>query len=483
MSEGVFSDFFKSKAVRTKNLPTSILEKDDSSQTAPLQDQFESRFTGMTPEKMMEIQEYVERFVRDDTQNKTEIFKDPNEFNNRNEIQNSIKRGLSDYMRVHGIQTIISTAELKIKQNIWDELVGYGPLEPLLKNEQVTEIMVINAEKIYIEEAGDLKLASIRFKDYAHIKRILDRIIAPIGRKVDEQTPIVDARLPQGFRLNAVISPISLNGDLYITIRKFPTKKWTPEDLIRFGSASKKIFDFLELCVKARKNICVSGGTGSGKTTLLNVLSNCIPKNERIITIEDTAELKLIGDHILSEEARPANSEGTGAITIRDLVKTALRQRPDRIVVGECRGAEALDMLQAMNTGHDGSMTTGHANSPRDFLSRLEYMCMSGGGDMPLSAIRPQIASAVDIIVQIGRVRINGKKARKTLGIVEVLNGFTEDGDYRLLPLFESKFKGADKHEICPTGKLPTFIDELVEDFDFDIHDLDEPKVKPEPKV
>ena len=483
MSEGVFSDFFKSKAVRTKNLPTSILEKNDSSQTAPLQDPFESRLTGMTPEKMIEIQEYVERFVRDDTQNKTEIFKDPNEFNNRNEIQNSIKRGLSDYMRVHDMQTIISTAELKIKQNVWDELVGYGPLEPLLKNEQVTEIMVINAEKIYIEEAGDLKLASIRFKDYAHIKRILDRIIAPIGRKVDEQTPIVDARLPQGFRLNAVISPISLNGDLYITIRKFPTKKWTPEDLIRFGSASRKIFDFLELCVKARKNICVSGGTGSGKTTLLNVLSNCIPKNERIITIEDTAELKLIGDHILSEEARPANSEGTGAITIRDLVKTALRQRPDRIVVGECRGAEALDMLQAMNTGHDGSMTTGHANSPRDFLSRLEYMCMSGGGDMPLSAIRPQIASAVDIIVQIGRVRINGKKARKTLGIVEVLNGFTEDGDYRLLPLFESKFKGADKHEICPTGKHPTFIDELVEDFDFDIHDLDEPKVKPEPKV
>lgn len=483
MADDVFSEFFKKKAIQSQNLPTSILDDDKTSTIPASISTIESKFTGMEPEKMIAIQEYVERFVRDDTQNKTDIFKDPNEFNNKNEIQNSIKKGIADYIRTYNLMTIPGTAELKIKQNIWDELVGYGPLEPLLKNEQVTEIMVINAEKVYIEEAGDLKLASIRFKDYAHIKRILDRIIAPIGRKVDEQTPIVDARLPQGFRLNAVISPISLNGDLYITIRKFPTKKWTPEDLIRFGSASREIFDFLELCVKARKNICVSGGTGSGKTTLLNVLSNCIPKNERIITIEDTAELKLVGDHILSEEARPANSEGTGAITIRDLVKTALRQRPDRIVVGECRGAEALDMLQAMNTGHDGSMTTGHANSPRDFLSRLEYMCMSGGGDMPLSAIRPQIASAVDIIVQIGRVRINGKKARKTLEIVEVLNGFTEDGDYRLLPLFDSKFKGADKHEICPTGKLPTFIDELVEDFGFNIHDLDEPTVKPEPKI
>ena len=482
MSEGIFSEFFKNQAVQQRKLPISVLEEKEESSISTIQT-FESKITGISPEKIIEIQEYAERFVREDTQNRTDIFKDPTEFNNKNAIETSIKKGIKSYMDTYKMLTLPSSANFQLQQNIWNELVGFGPLEPLLKNEQVTEIMVINAEKIYIEEAGELKRSSIRFKDYSHIKRILDRIIAPIGRKVDEQTPIVDARLPQGFRLNAVISPVSLNGDLYITIRKFPTKKWTPEDLIRFGSASREIFDFLELCVRARKNICVSGGTGSGKTTLLNVLSNCIPPNERIITIEDTAELKLVGDHILSEEARPANSEGSGAITIRDLVKTALRQRPDRIVVGECRGAEALDMLQAMNTGHDGSMTTGHANSPRDFLSRLEYMCMSGGGDMPLSAIRPQIASAVDIIVQIGRVRIDGKKARKTLEIVEVLNGFSEDGDYRLVPLFDSKFKGSDKHEICPTGNLPTFIDELVEDFDFDVTTLDEPKVKPEPKV
>ena len=436
----------------------------------------------LSTEALLSIKEFVEKYVRDATTSCGDIFENPNETNNKMKINSFISEGINRYTDKYN-QFISREHEDEISTSVWNELVGFGPLEPLLQDETITEIMVLNANKIYVEQNGDKILRNdIKFKDYSHIKRILDRIISPIGRKVDEQTPIVDARLPQGFRLNAVISPISLGGDLYITIRKFPTKVWTPQDLINFKSAPKEVFDFLELCVKSKKNICVSGGTGSGKTTLLNVLSNCIPVDDRIITIEDVAELKLVGNHILSEEARHANSEGKGEISIRDLVKTALRQRPDRIVVGECRGAEALDMLQAMNTGHDGSMTTGHANSPVDFLSRLEYMCMCAG-DMPLNAIKPQIASAVGLIVQIGRVRINGKNARRMLEIDEVLSDFDENGNYQLRPIFDSKFKGSGKHEIAPTGYLPTFTDELIEDYNFDPHTLDKPKEYVEPSL
>ena len=476
--EKLFTSYFKESEIRKNKEKLGI--SNDLRKNKEVQVEKRS-LDKLDSSGLLIIQEFVEDYVRKETKNQTGIFKDPNKAENKNTIIKYIDDGISNYKEKTNTY-ITQEHEKEIRQNVWYELIGFGPLEPALQDQSITEIMVVNANKTYIEKSGSLILSDIKFKDYDHIKRIIDRIIAPIGRKIDEQSPIVDARLPQGFRLNTVISPIALSGGLFVTIRKFPTKVWTPQDLINFGSAPPEVFDFLELCVKARKNIFVSGGTGSGKTTLLNVLSNCIPPKERIITIEDTAELKLVGDHILSEEARPANAEGKGAITIRDLVKTALRQRPDRIVVGECRGAEALDMLQAMNTGHDGSMSTGHANSPRDLMSRLEYMCMCAG-DMPLEAIRPQIASALSVIVQIGRVKINGKPARKTLEIVEVLNEFDKNGDYVLKPIFDSKFKGSGKHEIAPTGYIPTFADELVEDFNFNIHALDKPEVYVEPHL
>lgn len=466
--EKVFKQFFQENEIKTGQTKMGVAN-DVFQQEMANQSNSRKDIDRLTPREMVILENKVEDYVRDNTKHNMEIFKNPEKIENKNKIMQYITDGIKSTN-----QFLSKKHSDELSKKVWDELTGFGPLQPLLDDPSITEVMVIDANKSFIEKDGDLQLADIKFKDYNHIKRILDRIIAPIGRKIDEQNPIVDARLPQGFRLNAVIAPIALHGGAFITIRKFPTKKWQPEDLIRFKSAPKEVFDFLELCVKARKNICVSGGTGSGKTTLLNVLSNCIPPNERIITIEDVAELKLVGNHILSEEARHANSEGVGEVSIRDLVKTALRQRPDRIIVGECRGAEALDMLQAMNTGHDGSMTTGHANTPRDFLSRLEYMCMCAG-DMPLAAIKPQIASAVTIIVQIGRTRINDKKCRRMLEIDEVINEFDENGDYVLKKIFDSKFKGSGKHEIAPTGYLPTFTDELVQDYGFDVHDLDKP--------
>lgn len=487
MSDKVFSDYFNEMEINKvkQNIDdetNSIINKQNINNN---QSNKRSTLDKIDSYNKVAIQDYVEEFVRKATNTQTEIFKDPNKLENRNIITGYIAKGLKKY-KTDFNKYISPSTEKEIMSAVWDELIGYGPLEPLLKDPDITEIMVIDANKTYIEKKGDKMLAPIRFKNCNHIKRILDKIIQPIGRKIDEQTPTVDARLPQGFRLNAVIPPIALNDGVFITIRKFPSKVWTPEDLIKFKSAPREVFDFLELCVKSKKNICVSGGTGSGKTTLLNVLSNCIPKDDRIITIEDVAELKLVGDHICSEEARQPNAEGKGAVTIRDLVKNALRQRPDRIVVGECRGAEALDMLQAMNTGHDGSMTTGHANSPRDLMSRLEYMCMCAG-DMPLSAIRPQISSALNLVVQIGRVRINGKNARRMLEIDEVITGFKktsrQDDDYILVPIFDSKFKGSDKHEIAPTGNLPTFIDELEEDWGFDRNELKKPEKYIEPAL
>ncbi len=477
-SNGIFKNFIE----KHNNAQAQAVGQEQQS-NEPVQAK-RGKFDNLSADSIMSIKEAIERSVREMASGQLDIFTKPDDPNNRNEIMGYISKALKNYKEQGPRKTFISREnEDAIVTGVWNELTGFGPLEPLLADETITEIMVLNANKIYVEQKGDKVLRNdVRFKDYAHIKRILDRIIAPIGRKVDEQTPIVDARLPQGFRLNAVIHPISLSDDLYITIRKFPTKVWTPKDLIDFRSAPKSVFDFLELCVRAKKNICVSGGTGSGKTTLLNVLSNCIPPDERIITIEDVAELKLVGNHILSEEARHANSEGKGEVSIRDLVKTALRQRPDRIVVGECRGAEALDMLQAMNTGHDGSMTTGHANSTSDFLSRLEYMCMCAG-DMPLSAIRPQIASAISIIVQIGRVRIDGKPARRMLEIDELLSDFDGKGNYQLCPIFDSKFKGQNKHEISPTGYLPTFLDELKEDYGFDPRLLAKPRKYEEPHL
>jgi len=305
----------------------------------------------------------------------------------------------------------------RIAIEIYDSIRGLGPLEKLLADESITEIMVNGAKQVYVERKGKLMQSDVTFYDNEQLLNVIDRIVSPLGRHIDEANPMVDARLQDGSRVNAVIAPLSLKGPL-LTIRKFSKKPLTVQNLIDYGSLTLKMAAFLEACVKGRLNVVVSGGTGSGKTTLLNVLSAYIPFDERIVTIEDAAEIQLQQQHVLTLEARPANLEGTGQVSIRDLVRNALRMRPDRIIVGEVRGGEALDMLQAMNTGHDGSLTTGHANSTRDMLARLETMVLMAGMNLPLPAIRQQIASAIDIIVQQSRMRDG---SRKVIGISEVL--------------------------------------------------------------
>lgn len=309
----------------------------------------------------------------------------------------------------NSMQVLTRTERLQLVDDICDELLGLGPLEPLLKDESITEIMVNGPKDIFIEQKGKLQHTGIKFYDDLHLMNIIERILAPLGRRVDESSPLVDARLADGSRVNIIIPPLSLIGPV-ITIRKFSKNALSMEDLVSFGTLSKNMAEFLEGCVKARLNILVSGGTGSGKTTTLNALSSFIPENERIVTIEDAAELKLQQRHVVTLESRPANIEGHGAITIRDLVRNALRMRPDRIVVGEVRSGEALDMLQAMNTGHDGSLTTAHANTPRDVLSRLETMVLMAGMELPVKAVRSQVSSAIDLILQQSRIRDGSRK-------------------------------------------------------------------------
>ncbi len=341
------------------------------------------------------------------------------------------------------------------------EILGYGPLEPLLADDSITEIMVNGPYNIYVERAGNLIRTNITFEDEDHVLRVLDRIVAPLGRRVDESSPTVDARLPDGSRVNAVIRPIALCGPT-ITIRKFSKRPFTVKDLIGFGSMTPEIAEFLRAAVIARLNIVVSGGTGSGKTTLLNVLSSFIPDDERIVTIENAAELRLNQEHVVPLESRPPNIEGRGEISIRDLVVNALRMRPDRIVVGECRAGEALDMLQAMNTGHEGSMTTAHSNSPRDTLARLETMCMMAGMELPQRAIREQIASAVDLIVHQERMRDG---TRKIVKITEIQG---MEGDViTMSDLFEFEQTGIEAGKVIgrirPTGLRPKFMDRIEE--------------------
>ena len=304
----------------------------------------------------------------------------------------------------------------RLVEELISEILGLGPIEPLLKDPSVTEVMVNGPDSIYIERKGRLQKTDVRFRNTEHLMHIIDRIVTAVGRRVDESSPMVDARLADGSRVNVIISPLSLTGPC-VTIRKFSKDVLTVDKMIEFGSFDQRMAEFLEDCVKGRLNIVVSGGTGSGKTTLLNVLSSYVPATERIVTLEDSAELQLKQDHVVTLETRPPNIEGEGEVTMRDLVRNALRMRPDRIIVGECRTGEALDMLQAMNTGHDGSMTTAHANSARDALSRLETMVLMSGMELPLRAIRSQIASAVDIIVQIARLRDG---SRKIINIAEV---------------------------------------------------------------
>jgi pilus assembly protein CpaF len=349
------------------------------------------------------------------------------------------------------------------RQRLFDQIVaeiqGFGPLEPLLADETVTEIMVNGPKNIFVERKGNITRANVAFEDDEHVMRVLDRIVAPLGRRIDESSPLVDARLPDGSRVNAVIRPISLVGPT-ITIRKFFKKPLTIEDLIRFGSMTKEIAEFLRACVIARLNIIVSGGTGSGKTTLLNVLSGFIPNDERIVTIENAAELQLRQEHVVTLESRPPNIEGKGAVTIQDLVVNSLRMRPDRIVVGECRSGEALDMLQAMNTGHDGSLTTLHSNSPRDTIARLEVMCLMAGMDLPVRAIREQIASAVDLICHQERLRDGTRK------IVKISEVQGMEGDMiTMSDIFEFEQTGVEGGKIVgrirPTGIRPKFTDRI----------------------
>jgi pilus assembly protein CpaF len=349
------------------------------------------------------------------------------------------------------------------KERLFEELaadvIGFGPIEPLLNDATVSEVMVNGPDKVYIERKGRLLLSDVRFDDDDHVRRVIDRIVSPLGRHVDEASPICDARLPDGSRVNVVIPPISLVGPA-ITIRKFTKEKLKVDDLIRFGSITPEIAEFLKACVHARLNVVISGGTGSGKTTLLNVLSNFIPDDERIVSIEDSAELQLAKEHWIRMETRPANIEGTGAVTARDCMKATLRMRPDRVIIGECRSGEALDMLQAMNTGHDGSLTTGHANTPRDMLSRLETMVLMAGMDLPVRAIREQISSAVDVIIQQSRMRDH---SRKVTHITEVQG---MEGDKIILQdifLFEQEAfeNGKVVGTIKPTGVRPKFMSKI----------------------
>ena len=348
----------------------------------------------------------------------------------------------------------------RIKKEVFDEALRLGPLEDLLADDSVTEIMVNGPHQVYVERNGQLQLTDLQFSDDASVLAIIERIVAPLGRRIDESQPYVDARLKDGSRVNAIIPPLSLVGPS-ITIRKFAKKKLTVDDFIRFGTWNADAAAFMEVCVKLRKNIIVAGGTGSGKTTLLNLLSSFIPETERIVTVEDAAELKLMQPHVVRLEARPANVEGKGAVPIRDLVRNCLRMRPDRIIVGECRGGEALDMLQAMNTGHDGSLTTVHANSPRDVVSRLETMVLMSGMDLPSRAIREQIASAVDIIIHESRL---ADGSRKVTAITEVTG--MEGQQIVMQDLFTFRQTGVDENgkiigTFKPTGAMPTFFDTL----------------------
>ena len=348
----------------------------------------------------------------------------------------------------------------RLAKEVLDEAVGLGPLEDLLAEEDITEIMVNKYDEIFIERGGRLSPSDITFSSDDAVMSAIERIVSPLGRRIDESSPMVDARLKDGSRVNAIIPPLALRGPC-LTIRKFAKQKLTSDDIVKFGAINQNMVAFLKVAVAQRRNIIISGGTGSGKTTLLNVLSNFIPETERIVTVEDAAELKRGQPHLVSLEARPANLEGKGAVPIRDLVKNCLRMRPDRIVVGECRGGEALDMLQAMNTGHDGSLTTAHANTPRDLISRLEVMVMMSGMDLPIQAIREQVSSAVDIVVQQTRF---SDGSRKVVNITELTG--VEGGIVQMQDIFHYQQEGFDENGKVTgyfeaTGRVPEFYEDL----------------------
>jgi pilus assembly protein CpaF len=349
----------------------------------------------------------------------------------------------------------------KVVQELINDVTGYGPINPLLLDPEITEVMVNGPNMVYVEKHGKIQLTDVKFRDDEQVMNVIEKIVAPLGRRIDESSPMVDARLPGGSRVNAIIPPLALTGPT-ITIRKFSKDPYTIEDLIQFGTITREMAQFLDACVKAKLNIFISGGTGSGKTTTLNVLSSFIPGDERIITIEDAAELQLSQEHVVSLEARVANLEGKGAVTIRNLLKNSLRMRPDRIVIGEVRGEEALDMLQAMNTGHDGSLATGHANSPRDMIARLETMVLMAGLELPVKAIRQQIAGGIDLILQCSRLKDGSRKITSVTEIQDM------EGDVVVLQdIFTFHQQGVDKDgkvigKMTATGIRPKFYDRLA---------------------
>ena len=418
-------------------------------------DEFKNASVLCTPEIMT-----LKRSIHEDVLEKLNLSEDALKDTKNDEMLDKVGRALDMVLRERRHELPHAIPLDLFRQAMMDELIGYGPISPLLRSPRISEIMINGPDVVFVESKGKLFESGVRFFNEQHLMSIIQRIVEPLGRHVDDASPMVDARLPDGSRVNAIIPPLALRG-ASVTIRKFADKKLTTDDLIKFGSMTPEMALFLEEAVKSRQNILVSGGTGSGKTTLLNVLSQFIPQGERVVTVEDSAELKLSHRNLVALEARPANIEGKGRITIRDLVVNTLRMRPDRIIVGECRGAEALDMLQAMNTGHDGSLTTAHANNPRDAITRLENMVMMAGFELPSKAIREQIASALDLIVQQTRLPDGSRK------IVQISEVTGREGDVVLLQdIFVFEQEGMDKdgkvvgHHTA-TGNIPYFVDEL----------------------
>jgi pilus assembly protein CpaF len=406
----------------------------------------------VTNQRMLELSLWIVDRIQGSLGSQSDLKRTP-------ETERMLQERFANYYR----QSSVNLNEAQTKQlyeMVMDELFGFGPLEQLLREESISEVMVNGPKMVYIEQKGKLTLSPIKFAGDEHVLKVIDRIIRPLGRRVDRKWPMVDARLPDGSRVNAVIPPCAIDGPS-ITIRKFSKKKLTIEDLVKFGSVTPEMGEFLRACVVSRLNVIVSGGTGSGKTTLLNVLSNFIPADERIVTIEDSAELKLAQDHVVRLESKPSEIDGTGRVSINDLVINSLRMRPERIVIGECRGGETMAMLQAMNTGHDGSLSTLHANTPRDAISRMETMAMMAGMDIPLQVVREQIASAVDVIVQQTRLE-DGQ--RKVAYITEV-QGMEGDvvvlQDIFLLHILGKTPEGKLLTELRPTGTRPRFTTRL----------------------
>ena len=377
----------------------------------------------------------------------------------RHELEREVRSAI-DKVIARGDVHVTAAERRRVAEQVLQDTLGYGPLDPLLADETITEIMCNSYDEVWVERNGRIEPITVSFRDEAHYRSVIERIVSAVGRRVDESSPMVDARLRDGSRVNAIIPPLAVRGAV-LTVRKFAADPYTAADLVRFGSIPLNLVPVLEACVRGRLNVLVSGGTGTGKTTLLNVLSSFIPEDERIITIEDAAELRLQQPHVVTLEARPSNAEGAGEVSIRDLVRNALRMRPDRIVVGESRGGEAFDMLQAMNTGHEGSLTTVHANSPRDALRRLETMVLMAGFDLPVRAIREQIGSAIDLVVQLERQR-DGRRAIVSVTEVQGL----EDDTILLQDVYAWRSarnsEGDIDGELVPTGLRPHFIDKLA---------------------